>query len=140
MKRRPVARNAKGNPVTRRNSGSTHDKDGAAKICAAWADNPTTAMPIQPPAPAGRLAGAGRMPSPAATMMVPSGQATSRHMAWRKLRPVRARMPHTSKGAKAKMAANPNVCSNKSAAVAPSGPSRLETGRPLALLKLASSP
>ena len=67
------------------------------------------------------------------------GQASARHMAYFKVRPVRARAPQTNSGAKAAKAAKPNVCNKRSAAVAPKGPRRLETARPLALLRLASS-
>ena len=75
---------------------------------------------------------------PAATVMVPSGQATSRHMAYFTDLPRSARAPQTNSGARKASAAMPKICSIRSAATAPSGPSPLPTSFTLALFRLAS--
>ncbi len=139
MKRRPVARKASGRPTTRSPSGKAQASAGVFHICAAWAERPVEAMPIMPPLPAGRLAGRGNRPRPAATVTVPSGQATSRHMAYFRLLPIRARAPQTNSGARKARVAQPKICSSRSAATAPSGPSQLPASRRLALFRLASS-
>ena len=62
-----------------------------------------------PPLPAGRLAKRGLTPRPAATVMVPKGQAKRRHMAYFSDLSRRARAPHTNKGARKASAAQPKI-------------------------------
>jgi len=66
------------------------------------------------------------------------GQARARHMAWRRLLPIRARPPQASSGARKQSAAKPKLCSRRSAATAPNGPIQFAASRPLALFTLGS--
>ena len=112
------------------------DPGMAIDLCRHGPTGPRAAMPIMPPAPAGRLAGRGKMPKPAATVRVPSGQAKSRHMRMSaaSCRSARA-CPRQAGGARNASAAKPNVCSSRSAAIAPSGPSRLATVAPIGVVE-----
>ena len=141
MKRKPVARNASGSPTSQKNQRQRPAQAQArATPAPAWVESPPRGDADHAAVAGGQAAwrrGEGPDRPRRSCAQRPGHQPP--HGIFERLAAKRARAPDKQRARRNATAAKPKICSRRSAATAPSGPSKLATSRRLALLRLASS-